>query len=231
MQAKTHITTTLALGLPLMSLTNELTLINVGVLAVGSLLPDIDHPSSYLGKRHKMVSGVTNKAFGHRGITHSLLGFILIGIIVKFIQKQYLTDRIEDIVFWLMLGYLLHMLEDSLSQKRNMIYTLLENNLLQDENGKLTNSMKTKILELLGFGIWEGARDVDGLHIKRADKENLALLDGKEAKVKEIDDHELHIEEHIAFMLSGEYEQNASEKVEENFLKHIREHKKFKEGE
>lgn len=63
MQAKTHITTTLALGLPLMSLTNELTLVNVGVLAVGSLLPDIDHPSSYLGKRHKMVSGVTNKAF------------------------------------------------------------------------------------------------------------------------------------------------------------------------
>ena len=49
MQAKTHITTTLALGLPLMSLTNELTLVNVGVLAVGSLLPDIDHPSSYLG--------------------------------------------------------------------------------------------------------------------------------------------------------------------------------------
>ena len=117
MQAKTHITTTLALGLPLMSLTNELTLINVGVLAVGSLLPDIDHPSSYLGKRHKMVSGVTNKAFGHRGITHSLLGFILIGIIVKFIQKQYLTDRIEDIVFWLMLGYLLHLLEDSFSQR------------------------------------------------------------------------------------------------------------------
>ena len=88
MQAKTHITTTLALGLPLMSLTNELTLVNVGVLAVGSLLPDIDHPSSYLGKRHKMVSGVTNKAFGHRGITHSLLGFILIGIIVKFIQNK-----------------------------------------------------------------------------------------------------------------------------------------------
>lgn len=117
MQAKTHITTTLALGLPLMSLTNELTLVNVGVLAVGSLLPDIDHPSSYLGKRHKMVSSVTNKAFGHRGITHSLLGFILIGIIVKFIQKQYLTDGIEDIVFWLMLGYLLHLLEDSFSQR------------------------------------------------------------------------------------------------------------------
>ena len=111
MQAKTHITTTLALGLPLMSLTNELTFVNVGVLAVGSLLPDIDHPSSYLGKRHKMVSGVTNKAFGHRGITHSLLGFILIGIIVN------LTDRIEDIVFWLMLGYLLHLLEDSFSQR------------------------------------------------------------------------------------------------------------------
>ena len=113
-----------------------------------------------------------------------------------------------------------------------MIYTLLENNLLQDENGKLTNSMKTKILELLGFGIWEGARDVDGLHIKRADKENLALLDGKEAKVKEIDDHALHIQEHIAFMLSGEYEENSNEMVEEKFLKHIREHKNMlKEGE
>ena len=99
MKYRTHITLTLAVGLPLMAASGEVSLLNGCALGVGSLLPDIDHPSSYLGKRHKMVSGVTNKAFGHRGITHSLLGFILIGIIVKFIQKQYLTDRIEDIVF------------------------------------------------------------------------------------------------------------------------------------
>lgn len=121
---------------------------------------------------------------------------------------------------------------DNLTQRRNMIYTLLDKGLLTDEDGKLSQSLKSKILEMIGFGNWENSQDLDSLHIRRADNENLAMLDKEEIKVKPIDDHNLHINEHIAYMLSGEYEKNATEEVENIFLKHIEEHKKFlKEGE
>ena len=56
------------------------------------------------------------------------------------------------------------------------------------------------------------------------------MVKGMPVKVSEIDDHDMHINEHIAYMLGNEFE-NASkidEKLEEKFLKHIREHKKIK---
>ena len=37
------------------------------------LLPDIDHPKSFLGQRLKWISKPIARAFGHRGFTHSLL--------------------------------------------------------------------------------------------------------------------------------------------------------------
>ena len=39
----------------------------------GSLLPDIDHPKSWLGQRLRPLSRVVAGLFGHRGITHSAL--------------------------------------------------------------------------------------------------------------------------------------------------------------
>lgn len=121
---------------------------------------------------------------------------------------------------------------ETLTQRRNMIYTLLDKGILYDENGKLTESVKGKILEILGFGNWESAKNLQALHTRRADNENLALLDGEKVDVKVIDDNKLHIDEHIAFMLSGEYEKNATSEIENNFLEHIMAHKKLlKEGE
>ena len=37
------------------------------------LLPDIDHPKSFLGQRLSWISKPIARAFGHRGFTHSLL--------------------------------------------------------------------------------------------------------------------------------------------------------------
>ena len=121
---------------------------------------------------------------------------------------------------------------DTLTQRRNTIYTLLDKGLLQDEDGKLSQTAKNKILEMIGFGNWNSTQNLGELHIRRADNENIAMLDGDSVRVKQIDDHALHINEHIAYMLSGEYEKNADENVEEVFLKHIEEHKNLlKEGE
>ena len=120
-------------------------------------------------------------------------------------------------------------LTESLAQRRSMVFDLLEAGLLSDENGKLSNRMRLKALDLLGFGIWENAQDINELHTKKASTENLDLAKGKEVKVCEIDNHELHITEHITFMLSNEYKNLVDEnpKIEDVFLKHIRLHKQM----
>ncbi len=117
----------------------------------------------------------------------------------------------------------------TLTQRREMIMTLLENGILNDENDKISNKMKCKILEMLGMGIWENAQDVNELHVKRAGNENLKMLSGEEIKVREIDNHDLHINEHIAFMLGMDFEKACkdNDKLEQNFLAHIKKHKEF----
>ena len=119
----------------------------------------------------------------------------------------------------------------TLTQRREMILSLLENGILNDENGKLTNRMKSKILEMLGMGIWENAQDINELHIKKADKENLKMLDGVNCKASVIDDNNLHINEHIAFMLGEDFEKAKAknEKIENIFLEHIKQHKQQEE--
>lgn len=117
MKYRTHFTLTMAIGLPLMAATNEISFLNGLALGLGSLLPDIDHPSSFLGKRNKIASGITNKTFGHRGATHSLLGVILVFVIGTFIQFHYLSSSGKYVTFWLVLGYLLHLIEDSFSKE------------------------------------------------------------------------------------------------------------------
>ena len=116
---------------------------------------------------------------------------------------------------------------ETLAQKRSMIFELLNAGLLHDENGKLSNSMRAKALELLGFGIWESGVDINSLHIKQAGKENVEMMRGRKVEPTDIDDHELHINEHTAFYLSGEFEKRNNQKSKELLLEHIRLHKKI----
>ncbi len=121
---------------------------------------------------------------------------------------------------------------ETLAQKRSMIFELLNAGLLNDEDGKMSNSTRHKVLELLGFGIWENSVDLKTLQIKYADKENLMLINTpKLVEVTEIDDHLLHINEHIGFMLTKEYEEYKakSPNIKEKFLAHIRLHKAYLE--
>ena len=121
-------------------------------------------------------------------------------------------------------------INETLAQKRSMIFDMLRAGLLVDEDGRLSNSMRSKILEQLGFGVWETSRDINALQINSASKENIAMITGnKSIRVKEIDDHELHVSEHTAFMLSSDYEKAyvKNPKLEDIMLEHIRNHKKF----
>jgi len=120
-------------------------------------------------------------------------------------------------------------LTETVAQRRSMVFELLNAGLLSDENGQLNNRMRSKVLELLGYGIWEQGQDMASLQRNKAQKENILYLnDGKEPKVQSIDDHNIHITEHTAFLLTDTLNDDDEEdrKIKEMLLKHIEEHKK-----
>lgn len=78
-----------------------------GGVTLGSLLPDIDHPKSYLGKRLYPLSFFIHKLFGHRGFTHSLLSTGFLGL-----ATSYWWDVNPLFFGGLILGYISHLLAD-----------------------------------------------------------------------------------------------------------------------
>ena len=113
----------------------------------------------------------------------------------------------------------------SLAQRRTMLMDLIKQGLLFDEDGKFSQGMRKKCLDLLGFGVWDEAVDLNSLHIQRAKEENLSA--NKPLEVLSVDNHKIHIDEHIAYILGSEIKNKKNLKnVQENLLSHIEEHKK-----
>lgn len=113
-------------------------------------------------------------------------------------------------------------LEESIKDKRDYILKLFNAGLFYDENGKINSNTKNKILTVLGLNSWETYETTDELHKKRANRENLQLI--KLDKPMQIDNHSIHIDEHIRFLISDQSE-NINEELKNNLLKHIEEHK------
>lgn len=116
MQYKTHLAVSLAVGIPLMTCSGDFNVPNAVAFCAGALLPDIDHPGSYMGRRSKLLSRVTSRTLGHRGGTHSLLFAALVYALFVWIRNVYFTKAAFFVPFWLLCGYLLHLLEDSFSK-------------------------------------------------------------------------------------------------------------------
>ncbi|CAK5462718.1 Membrane protein [Escherichia coli] len=78
------------------------------------LLPDIDHPKSFLGQRLKWISKPIARAFGHRGFTHSLLAvFALLATFYLKVPESWFIPA--DALQGMVLGYLSHILADMLT--------------------------------------------------------------------------------------------------------------------
>ncbi len=120
---------------------------------------------------------------------------------------------------------------ETIVHRRAMLMELIKEGLMFDEDGKFSHSTRKKCLDLLGFGMWEDAVDLNALHINRAKEENLYA--DKPIEVLSIDAHKIHIDEHVAHLLSGEFKKRKNkETIQNNLLKHIEEHKKLlKQGE
>lgn len=78
------------------------------------LLPDIDHPKSFLGQRLRWISRPAARAFGHRGFTHSLLA-VMLGLCLFYLKVPDTWLIPADALQGMVLGYLSHILADMLT--------------------------------------------------------------------------------------------------------------------
>lgn len=107
------------------------------------------------------------------------------------------------------------------AQKRTVLYEMIDRGLFLDDNGKISPSNRRKIFETLGYQGFAEGKDLTALNVAKAEAENSAMLTGS-AEVKDYDDHGVHINEHVAYLLAGNVEKNAERRI----CAHIEQHKK-----
>lgn len=76
--------------------------------ALGSLLPDIDHPGSWAGRKLKIISVPLSAVVGHRGVTHSALA--VLGCLAALMGMGLGWGAAP-----IAIGYLSHLMADSLT--------------------------------------------------------------------------------------------------------------------
>ncbi|RFB13646.1 metal-dependent hydrolase [Bacillus sp. HNG] len=159
MRYKTHIVSSLTLGAGISIITHYPFHIGYVVgISIGSLLPDIDEPNSFIGRRSMGLATYINKKYGHRGITHSLFAWILISIVCLIIPSP-LTLGIS-------LGYLFHLLGDFFSVRSIPVFAPLNYNRpkisITYRTGSITENVILYIFSILLFYFIFG---IGNLHI------------------------------------------------------------------
>lgn len=110
------------------------------------------------------------------------------------------------------------------AQKKAAVLDMISSGLLYDENGALSQRTKVKVLEILGYGSLSNAQDIVTLHASKAEKENLEL-EKMDVGIDELDEHGVHIEEHIRKLLSLDNENLQDSDYKKRIRAHVALHK------
>ena len=123
-------------------------------------------------------------------------------------------------------------LSNSVSSRKQMIFDLLARGMFDNEQGKMSEHTRARVLRALGVGDWENIADVDELNLSRAQRENIMLKNGQTPTLIDVDDHDMHIVEHSKLLLSEEFEKEygLDSEVKRQIEEHIIEHKNKKEA-
>ena len=103
------------------------------------------------------------------------------------------------------------------AMRQNMMLELYKMGLLFDENGKMSDSAKHRLMDALGYGGFDSYSDISQVHLNCAETEQLK----DKYKLSEFDDHKLHIDAHIKYLLT----ECPSGKRAEKIKAHINEHR------
>ncbi len=108
------------------------------------------------------------------------------------------------------------------SQKKEMLFKLYESGLLHDDEGKIRSNTKEKLLSLLGYKDLDYQKGLSRLHEEKALDENERMR-VEDCLVEEIDNDEIHIDEHTRYVLS-EYK-SLNDQQKQRYYTHILKHK------
>lgn len=93
--------------------------VGIAVGTIASLLPDIDHPKSMLGRRIPIIPSIISRIFGHRTITHSIWFCLLVGfatyLLFSPINSQIDNSYALGMAFVAFMGCLSHLVLDGLT--------------------------------------------------------------------------------------------------------------------
>ena len=112
----------------------------ISIVVFGSLLPDIDHTKSIIGKVFLPISKWLNKRYGHRTITHSIFALFLVSLISSFIESTFFGSRSYSL--FLSLAYLSHLIFDMMTvQGVPLLYPWKKNKFVLpgDANFRISN--------------------------------------------------------------------------------------------
>ncbi|MBQ4556523.1 MAG: hypothetical protein IJA60_02615 [Clostridia bacterium] len=105
--------------------------------------------------------------------------------------------------------------------------------LFTDKEGRIPERVKLRALEFMKIGSYSDIMNINSLQIQAAQRENVFFESGVIPKISEFDEHEIHIEEHLRYILQMDFQLLKLKKPEyaaalEN---HLKEHKQIVEAE
>jgi len=89
-------------------------LLFAGTSIIGSLIADVDHKKSTIGKSMPWFSNFLQKTVGHRTLTHSIISVLFL-VFVTFIVQRLENEAIFIMLFGLTVGHISHIVLDCLT--------------------------------------------------------------------------------------------------------------------
>lgn len=122
----------------------------------------------------------------------------------------------------------LQMSEDMQKQRFFEAYNL---GLFTDSDGRIPERVKLMALEFMKIGSYSDIMNLNSLQVQAAQRENVFFENGVVPKVSEFDEHEIHIEEHLRYILQMDFQILKHKKPEyaQALENHLREHKQIAE--
>ena len=159
MSGKVHSVFGLLVGLNILIILNQGSYLPlfIPIYILGALLPDIDLYTSSLGRILFPISYPINKIFGHRTITHSILGLVLFNLLLKYVLSLNINQMVSNpyVVFYIhvhfSIGFLTHLFSDMLTYSGVPLFYPFKKrfNLMKIPTKKIPDKLITSVLTVL----------------------------------------------------------------------------------
>lgn len=124
----------------------------LAVCVITSVLPDIDHTKSPIGKLFFPISRYLDRNFGHRTITHSLLFLLFSSVVFYFASSFFLDSKSLSLIFFF--AFLSHLIFDMMTIAGvPLFYPFMRNPCVLPSNprARFNSNFKTQSLIFLVF--------------------------------------------------------------------------------